>query len=82
MAQRRGGVGGAILAVAAVALCCAVPALVVVGAGLLTAAGGLAARYWPVTVVGLLALVWGGVRLGRLIAARNRALGDRGGPDA
>jgi len=76
---RRTGAGGPIFAVAALALCCAVPALIVVGAGLFAAVGGLAARYWPLTAIGVLALVWGAAELVRLLAARAHTL--RGGND-
>ena len=80
MGGRKEGIGTGLLAMGAVALCCGLPFLIVLGGGLLAAAGGLAARYWPVTVAGVAAVIWGAVKLGRLVAARNRALrgsGDR-----
>lgn len=78
MADRGEGIGAGLLAVAAVAVCCGLPLLVVAGGGLLAAAGGLAARYWPITALGLAAAIWGAFKLGRLVAARNRALRGNG----
>lgn len=66
--------------VVALAACCAVPALVLLGAGAVGAIGGAAVRYWPLTLLGALAAAWGGLKLARLVWARNRALrrdGDR-----
>ncbi len=67
-----------LLAGVALVLCCAVPALVVIGGGFLAAAGGVAARLWPVTLPGLVLAGWGGMRLVRLVRPRNRVL-DPGG---
>jgi len=67
---RRTGAVGPVFAVAALALCCAVPALIAVGAGFLATAGGLAARYWPLTAMGILALLWGAFKLAKLLVAR------------
>ncbi len=70
--------GGTVAAVVALVACCALPALVVLGAGTLGAIGGAVARYWPLTLLGVLAAAWGGMKLARLVRARNRALrGDR-----
>lgn len=60
--------------VVALVACCAAPALVLLGAGVVGAIGGAAVRYWPLTLLGLLLAVWGGLRLARLVRARDRAL--------
>lgn len=78
--SRGGGVGGTVVGVVAVLACCALPALIVLGAGFLGAAGGLAARYWPLTVLSLAAAAWGGLRLVRLVRQRSRTLRGSGGP--
>lgn len=65
---------GALAVVVAVAVCCAVPALILLGAGAVGAIGGAAIRYWPLTLLGALAAVWGGLKLARLLRARDRAL--------
>lgn len=56
-----------ILVVAAVALCCAVPALVVVAAGVIASEWGGAVRLWPVVLGGLLLVGFGGLALVRRI---------------
>lgn len=58
------------LVVAAAVLCCAVPALVVVGAGVIASWWGAAVRLWPVSVVGLLLVGLGGFALVRRIRGR------------
>ena len=73
MARRGDGLGGAVLAVVAVVLCCGLPALIVLSGGILAAVGGAAVRFWPLTLLGVAALVWGGARLRSLLAARSRA---------
>jgi hypothetical protein len=76
--DRRGEGAGALLwAVVAVAACCALPFLLVGAGGLIAAFGGLAARYWPLTVLGVVAAAWAGVEVGRLLRARNRSLRGR-----
>lgn len=54
--------------------CCAVPLLAITAGGAVAAAGGLAVRYWPLTVLGIVVAVWAGLKLGRLKRARSRAL--------
>ena len=63
-----------ILAAVALMACCAVPLLAVTAAGAIAAAGGLAARFWPVTALGIAMVAWAGLKLGRLVRARSRAL--------
>jgi hypothetical protein len=75
------GTGAMLLALAAVLACCGLPFLFVTAGGAIAAVGGLAARYWPLTIVGLGAAVWGGVGVGRLIRARSRALRRSQGQD-
>jgi hypothetical protein len=77
VAGRGEGIGVGLLAVGVVVPCCGLPFLLVAGGGILAAMRGLAARYWPITVVGLAAAIWGPFKLGRLVAARNRALRGR-----
>ncbi|MGQ0668681.1 MAG: hypothetical protein ACT4PO_03230 [Actinomycetota bacterium] len=72
--RKASGFGGTVFAVAAVAACCALPLVALTAGGALAAAGGLAARYWPLTALGVAVAVWAGVRLGRFIRARNRVL--------
>ncbi len=69
------------LAVVAMIACCAVPLLAVTAAGAIAAAGGLAARYWPLTALGIVVVVWAGLKLGRLMRARNRALREHQSSD-
>lgn len=73
----RAGVGGGLLPVMALVACCGVPLLFVLGAGALASIGAVAARYWPLTLLGLAVAAFAGVKLGRLVRARSRAL--RGG---
>jgi hypothetical protein len=63
---------GVIFAILAVAMCCAVPALLAVGGGALAAAAGLVARYWPLTVLGGAVVVIGALRIASLVRTRNR----------
>lgn len=72
--RKESGFGGTAFAVAAVAACCALPLVVLTAGGAIAAVGGLAARYWPLTLLGVGLAAWAGVRLGRLIQARNRVL--------
>ena len=73
----KGSGTGGILAVVAMIACCGLPLLAVTAGGAIAAAGGLAARYWPITVLGIALAVWAGTKLVRLIRARNRALRAR-----
>ncbi len=66
-----------LLAAAALVACCVVPALVVIGSGFLVAAGGVAVRLWPLTLLGLVLAAWGGARLVR--RARTRKARSRFG---
>ena len=59
-----------LVAGAALLVCCAVPALFAIGGGFLAAAGGVAIRLWPVTVMGLALTGWGCVRLVRLVSRK------------
>jgi len=70
-----------LLAVVAVLACCGLPFLAITAGGAIAAVGGLAARYWPLTTLGVGVAVWAGVRLGRLFRARSRALRKYQGPD-
>lgn len=65
MADR--GVPGGIVALAAVVLCCALPAVVVLAGGLLASSWGLAMRFWPVAILGAALLILGGVGLAHRI---------------
>lgn len=73
------GEGLGILAIVAIAACCALPIAAVAGAGLLSVVGGALARYWPLTIIGAAVLAWAGYRLARIVRARNRALRGGGG---
>jgi hypothetical protein len=73
MAGRTSGDRGLVLAIAAVVACCAVPALVAIGAGFLVTLGGALARYWPLTALGLAVAAWGGFRVWRVVRARRQA---------
>src|SRR5919198_6604174 len=64
--------GGVVFAILAVAACCALPALAAVGGGALAAAAGLAVRYWPLSVLGGLALVLGAARIALLFEPEGR----------
>ena len=66
-----------VLAIAAVAICCALPALAVVIAGVIASGWGAALRLWPVSVAGLLLLALGGVALVRRIRGRTEKPRDR-----
>ncbi len=70
------------LAVVAMIACCAVPLLAVTAAGAIAAAGGLAARYWPLTALGIAVVVWAGLKLGRLMRARSRTLREHQSSDS
>ena len=61
MADRRVPTG--VLALVAVALCCAVPAIAVVAGGLIVSSWGLALRFWPIAVVGAGLLILGVIGL-------------------
>ena len=79
--SRGNGTGTGILAAVAVIACCAVPLLAVTAGGAVAAVGGLAVRYWPLTVLGIVVAVWAGLKLGRLMRARSRALRDHQSSD-
>jgi hypothetical protein len=46
------------------------PLLAITAGGVIAAVGGLAARYWPLTALGITVAVWAGLKLGRIIRAR------------
>lgn len=69
------------LAAVAVIACCAVPLLAVTAGGAIAAVGGLAARYWPLTALGVALAVGAGVKLGRLLRARSRSVREYHGSD-
>jgi hypothetical protein len=68
------------LAIAAVAICCALPAVAIVVAGVVASGWGAALRLWPVSVAGLLLLSLGGVTLVRRIRGRTNKPLDREEP--
>lgn len=73
--MRKGsGDGATVAAVVAIIACCGVPLLAIAAGGAIAAVGGLAARYWPLTALGVALAVWAGVKLGRLLRARSRSL--------
>lgn len=75
MAANKGnGTGAGLLAVVAMIACCGLPLLAITAGGAFAAVGGLAARYWPLTALGVALAVWAGVKLGRLLRARSRSL--------
>jgi membrane protein implicated in regulation of membrane protease activity len=59
-----------VLAIAAVAICCALPAVAIVVAGVIASGWGAALRLWPVSVAGLLLLGLGSVALLRRTRGR------------
>lgn len=69
MSDRQG-----LAAVAVIMACCGLPALMLLAGGTLATFGSILARFWPLTVAGAAAAVWGGLRLVRLLRARNRSL--------
>ncbi len=66
-----------IVVVAAIALCCALPALVVVAAGVIASGWGAALRLWPVLAAGLLLVGLGALALVRRIRGRTEEARDR-----
>lgn len=66
-----------VLAIAAVAICCAVPAIAIVIAGVIASGWGAALRLWPVSVSGVLLLGLGSVALLRRIRGRTNKPLDR-----
>ncbi len=66
--------GMGMLAVVAMIACCGLPLLAITAGGAIAAVGGLAERYWPLTVLGVVVAVWAGLKLGKLIRARSRVL--------
>ena len=74
----RGGRGpwGAVAAVVAIAVCCALPEVLVVAGGAIAAVGGAVLRYWPITVAGVAAVVWASLRVARVVrGSRTRGRG-------
>jgi hypothetical protein len=61
---------GILGSVVVVAVCCALPALLVTGTGFASAVAGVGMRYWPLALLGLAVFSWGAVRLARLAWAR------------
>lgn len=76
MGRKSGGRWGTVAAVAAIAVCCALPALVVLAGGALAAIGGAAVRYWPLTAVGIAAIGWASLRVARVVRMRSRSDGE------
>lgn len=72
--SKGGGAGATVVAALAIGACCGVPLLAITAGGATAAVGGLAARYWPLTALGVALAVWAGVKLGRLLRARSRSL--------
>jgi hypothetical protein len=66
-----------IVVVAAIVLCCALPALVVVAAGVIASGWGAALRLWPVLAAGLLLVGLGALALARRIRGRTEEARDR-----
>ena len=60
---------GVLLGAVVVALCCVFPLLAVVAGGALAAVGGLAARFWPLIVVGVAVAGWAAAKLTRIRSA-------------
>jgi hypothetical protein len=58
---------GVLVAAVALVICCALPLLAVAVGGALATAGGLAVRFWPLVVVGMVAAVWAAVKLTRTV---------------
>lgn len=75
----RSGDRATVAAVVAIIACCALPLLAVAAGGALAAVGGVAARYWPLTALGIALVVWAGVKLGRVLRARSRSIREREG---
>lgn len=67
-----------VAAVAAVIACCALIPAIVLGAGVAAAVAGAAVRYWPLTLVGIVVLVWSGVAIARVLRRRREALPRHG----
>lgn len=68
---------GATVAVVLMIACCALLPAIAVGAGLLSAAAGIAVRFWPLTLTGIVVVVWAGVRIAQVVRRRREALGQR-----
>lgn len=77
MSKGSGAGATVVAAVAMIACCLALPLLAITAGGAIAAVGGLAARYWPLTALGVALAVWGGVKLGKLLRARSRSLRDQ-----
>lgn len=74
-----GKLPGGLVAIVAVAVCCALPALVVLGGGLVATTWGTAIRFWPITIAGAALVMFGGMSLGRRL---RRGTGDPSGSKA
>jgi hypothetical protein len=68
-----------LVVLAAVALCCALPAVVLLAGGLLASSWGLAMRFWPVFGVGAALLILGGVGLANRVRRETRGSSQGGG---
>jgi hypothetical protein len=66
---------GGLAALGAVALCCALPALVVLAGGAVATAFGAIIRFWPITIAGAALVTFGGMSLARKIQRRARGHG-------
>ena len=62
-----------VVAVVAMVLCCALPAVFVLAGGLLATALGEAVRFWPVTIAGVALVSLGGVSLARRVRSASSA---------
>lgn len=70
------------VALVALVLCCALPALVVVTGGVVAAALGLGLRFWPVTLIGVVVVTAGVIGVvrrirGQVPAASEQKANDR-----
>lgn len=71
------GKGGTLLAGVALALCCALPIVVV--SGLLAGVGGWLARAWPLVVVGVLLVGYAVARWAKRTERESQEVPRRGG---
>jgi hypothetical protein len=61
------------VALVAVVVCCALPAVAVLAGGILASGWGLALRFWPVAVLGAALLILGGVGIGHRVKRQLRS---------
>jgi type IV secretory pathway TrbD component len=70
----RPGSGTTLLAALAIGLCCGLPAIIASGA--LATAVGVLLRAWPITLFGLVVLIYGAARMRRRIRAIRGKVGN------